>query len=198
MMLRWPAISVAARRQHVADEARAAIDNPAGERDLEVGEAEQPGMDVEGDLEPACGRLVDDVHRSAQGVGRGARPRHEVRDLEPDAGPAGGVDRLAHRFDGMDVLVAGVGRVQGATASDALAQRFDVGGGRGALGRVLETGREAEGALVERLVEERLDRRLLGLGGGAPASAIAVSRSVPCGTSAATLTAGRAASTASR
>ena len=50
-------------------------------------------------------------------------------------------------------------RVQPVAARDAPAQPLDLGGGRDALDGVLEAGREADGARIERLVEEPFDRR---------------------------------------
>ena len=78
-----------------------------------------------------------------------------MRDLQPDARPLGGVHGLADGLHRADVLVPRVGRVQPIAAGHDPAQPLDLIGRCDALDRVLEAGREAGGALVERLAEER-------------------------------------------
>ena len=58
------------------------VGHPARQRDAQVGEPEQPGVDVERDVEPGRRGRVDVRHRPLERVGRGARSGHDVRDLE--------------------------------------------------------------------------------------------------------------------
>ena len=83
------------------------------------------------------------------------------------AGPRGRVDGLADGLGGAAVAAPRVGGVERPAARRHRAQALDLGGGRGRLRGVLQAGRVAPRALLERLLERARHRRQLVRRGGA-------------------------------
>ena len=146
------------RAGSAASSGPAGVRRPGRQHRGQVGEAEQARVHVEGDVEPALAGAGDRLQAAPALLLAAARD--QVRDLQPAAGPRGRVDApRSTAVGGAAVAAARVGGVERAAAGRHRAQALDLGGGRGRLGRVLEPGRVAPGALLERLLERARHRR---------------------------------------
>ena len=109
-------------------------------------------MHVEGDVHPAGGRIVDELDAAPRRVEPVAGD--EVGDLQPHARALRRAQRLLDCLVGTSVSMPRVRCVDPVPPAAHLAHRDELVLVGSPLGRVLETGRVAPGALLERLVEE--------------------------------------------
>ena len=125
-------------------------ERPRRQRGVEVRQAEGAGVHVEGDVLAPLARGADEL--DAATALREAVARHEMGDLEAHLGVVARADRLGDRLRRAVVAPARVGGVERRVTGERrhLALRGSL------LLRVLEAGRVAPGALLERLAQEGL------------------------------------------
>ena len=142
-----PAHLVALRRiaQDRRQLGRLGAERPAGQRRVEVRQAERARVHVERDVLSSVVRGLDELDAAAALLD--PVPRDEMRDLQPHVGVRAGADRLGHRVGSALVALARVRRVERRLPG----QRRQLVLAGSLLLRVLEPGRVAPGAVVERL-----------------------------------------------
>ena len=136
--------------------ARLGAERPGGQGRVEVRQPERARVHVERDVLPRVARGLDELDAAAALLDPVARD--EMRDLQPHLGIRTGANRLGHRVGGALVALARVGRVEGRLPR----QRRQLVLARRLLLRVLEPGRVAPGAVVERLAQQHLHLGELG------------------------------------
>ena len=129
---------------------RLGAERPGGQRRVEVRQAERARVHVERDVLPRVARGLDELDAAAALLD--PVPRDEMRDLQPHLRLRAGADRLGDRVGGALVALARVRRVERRLPR----QRRQLVLARRLLLRVLEPGRVAPRALVERLAQQHL------------------------------------------